>query len=112
MRFVLGANASPFLAQCIYQEQVWASRNKYLLAVETMLQSTYMDDSMDSATDADEGVAMYEQLSSVCWKETRIRARKWRSNSKTAMEKVPLSCLELQSVKALRLLPVGRGRYQ
>ncbi|XP_065186610.1 uncharacterized protein LOC135817366 [Sycon ciliatum] len=111
-RLVFGANASPFLAQFVYQEHARTNRHKYPLAAETMLHSTYMDDSMDSATDPNEGVEMYEQLSA-CWKEAGMHARKWLSNSKVVMEKVPqqdrasqidVSCPELPSVKTLGLL--------
>ena len=111
-RLVFGANASPFLAQFVSQEHARSHQTDYPLAAETMLSSTYMDDSMDSAADNADGVKLYEQLSR-CWKGAGMHARKWLSNSKVVMERVPkedrasqidLDCPELPSVKTLGLL--------
>ena len=111
-RMVFGANASPFLAQFVSHEQARAHQQQYPLAAETWLASTYMDDSMDSAMDDVERVMLYEQLSE-CWQGADMHARKWLSNSKVVMEKVPkedrasqidVDSAQLASVKALGLL--------
>eukprot|EP00117_Sycon_ciliatum_P035424 scpid12780/ scgid2970/ len=111
-RLVFGANASPFLAQFVSQEHAKAHASQFPLAAETMLSSTYMDDSMDSAADDDEGIMMYEQLME-CWAGAGMHARKWLSNSKAVMARVPkedrasqidLDCPQLPSVKTLGLL--------
>ncbi|XP_065177331.1 uncharacterized protein LOC135807824 [Sycon ciliatum] len=111
-RLVFGANASPFLAQFVSHEHARAHQQQYPLAAETMLASTYMDDSMDSAMDDVEGVLLYEQLSE-CLQGADMRARKWLSNSKVVMEKVPkedrasqidLDSPQLPSIKTLGLL--------
>ena len=47
-RLVFGGNCSPFLAQYVPQGKARLYANEYPLAAETILNSTYMDDSMDS----------------------------------------------------------------
>ena len=57
----------------------------YLKAAETRLQSTYMDDSMDSVL-TDES---YEQLSEL-WSKAGMHTHKWLSNSPIVLSKIPL----------------------
>ena len=47
-RLVFGVNASPFLAQFVAQYHAKVFEKVYPRAAETILKSTYMDDSMDS----------------------------------------------------------------
>ena len=76
-RVVFGKNAAPMESQFVAQEN--ARRNRYPLAAETVLKSTYMDDSIDSVENDEEVVELYRQL----------KARKWISNSPRVMEKIP-----------------------
>ena len=50
---------SPFVAQ----EHARQHQSEYPLAAETIVESTYMDDSMDSVPDVKTGVDLYSQLS-------------------------------------------------
>ena len=69
-RLVFGVNCSPFLAQYVAQRHAETYRDTYPLAAETILKSTYMDDSMDSVADETRGVELYNQLSNlVCMLE-------------------------------------------
>ena len=88
-RLVFGVNCSPFLAQYVAaQRHAEKYRDTYPLAAETILKSTYMDDSMDSVADETRGVELYNQLSAL-WEKAGMHARKWLSNSTIVMEHVP-----------------------
>lgn len=59
---MFGDHCSPFLAQFIAQEHARQLANEYPAAAETVLKSTYMDDSMDSVVTVEEGIELYRQL--------------------------------------------------
>ncbi|XP_065192504.1 uncharacterized protein LOC135823588 [Sycon ciliatum] len=108
-RVVFGVNCSPFLAQLVTQEHAKANSSKWPQAAETVLQSTYMDDSLDSAPSVADAISLYRQLSDL-WSDTGMVARKWISNSKEVLEQIPatdralqvdLSKSDLPSVKTL-----------
>ena len=46
-RVVFGVNSLPFLAQCVIQKHARNYQSQFPLGAETVLKSTYMDDSMD-----------------------------------------------------------------
>ena len=73
-RVVFGKNSAPM--------------DRYPLAAETVLKSTYMDDSIDSAENEDEGVELYRQLKAL-WGVASMQARKWISNSPKVIEAIP-----------------------
>ena len=54
-RVVFGVNSSPFQAQFVLQHHVRIYLQKFPIAAETILKSTYMDDSMDSVLNEDKG---------------------------------------------------------
>ena len=58
-------------------------------AAEIVLQSTYMDDSMDSVLTDELGVDLYEQLSKL-WSKAGMHTHKWLSNSPVVLSKIPL----------------------
>ena len=58
-------------------------------AAETVLQSTYMDDSMDSVLTDELGVDLYEQLSEL-WSKAGMHTHKWLLNSPVVLSKIPL----------------------
>lgn len=102
-------NASPFLSQYVSQENARKHANKYPLAAETVLQSMYMDDSMDSV---ENGIELYKQLHKL-WSLAGMNAKKWLSNSKVVLDNIPiknraseidLSKDELPMVKMLGVL--------
>ena len=79
-RVVLGVNASPFLEQMVTQEHARQNREKYPVAANAILESTYMDDSMDSVHGVAEALELFQQLSEL-WATAGMHARKWASNS-------------------------------
>ena len=87
-RLVFGANCSPFLAQFVSQENARRYKNEYSLAADTILNSTYMDDSMDSVMSSEQAIELYHQLSDV-WGKAAMYARKWLSNSTTVLDEIP-----------------------
>lgn len=110
-RIVFGVNASPFLAQYVSQQNAKTYASEFPLASETVLNSTYMDDSLDSVLNDEIGIELYQQLSQL-WQKAKMNARKWLSNSTIVLEKIPqenrakevdLSQGDLPSMKTLGL---------
>lgn len=111
-RVVFGVNSSPFLAQLVSQEHARLHQSEYPMAAETVLQSTYMDDSMDSVEDEKAGCQLYKELSAL-WKGAKMHPRKWLSNSSAVLAEIPeadraseinLEEGQLPSVKTLGVL--------
>ena len=75
-RVVFGKNSAPTKAQFIAQENAREHRESYPLAAETVLKSTYMDDSIDSVRTDEIGIKLYHQLRSL-WCKAGMQARKW-----------------------------------
>ena len=50
-------------------------QSQFSFGAETVLKSTYMDDSMDSVPDKETGIELYEQLSQL-WASAGMHARK------------------------------------
>ena len=61
-RVIFGKNSAPVESQFVAQENARRNQDRYPLATETVLKSTYMDDSIDSVENDDEGVELYCQL--------------------------------------------------
>ena len=80
---------SPFLAQLVSCHHATIYEKAFPKAIETVLQSTYIDDSMDSALIDELGVDLYEQLSEL-WRKAGMHTHKWLSNSPVVMSKIPL----------------------
>ena len=87
-RVVFGKNSAPMESQFVAQENARRNQDRYPLAAETVLKSTYMDDSIDSVENDEEGVELYRQLKAL-WGVANMQARKWISNSPEIMEKIP-----------------------
>ncbi|MCG8112261.1 MAG: hypothetical protein N0E59_16010, partial [Candidatus Thiodiazotropha taylori] len=87
-RVVFGVNSSPFQAQFVLQQHARQYQSTFLVASETLLKSTYMDDSMDSVGTEEQGMTLYSELSSLLTK-AGMHARKWLSNSPQVLEGIP-----------------------
>ena len=61
-RVVFGKNSAPMESQFVAQENARRNQDRYPLAAETVLKSTYMDDSIDSVENDKEEVELYHQL--------------------------------------------------
>jgi hypothetical protein len=57
-RVVFGKNAAPMEAQFVAQENARRHQQTYPLAEKTILESTYMDDSIDSVESETDGVKL------------------------------------------------------
>ena len=55
-------NSTPFETQYISQKNEKENQKQFPLAAESVLQSTYMDSSMDSMVNKDEAVKLVQQL--------------------------------------------------
>ena len=85
---VFGVNASPFLAQLVSQHHARIFEDIYPRAAETILKSTYMNDSMNTVMSESEGITLYKQLSEL-WDKAGMHAHKWLSNSKAILQMIP-----------------------
>ena len=85
---VFGVNSCPFQAQFVAQEHARQREKDFPKAAETVLESTYMDDSMDSAVNEVECIELYRELSAL-WQSAGMHARKWLSNSKEVLMQIP-----------------------
>ena len=85
---MFGVNSSPFQAQFVAQSHAEKNKTLYPLAAETVLKSTYMDDSMDSVPDLPTAKELYDQLSEL-WRSAGMHARKWLSNSPELLRCIP-----------------------
>ena len=61
-RVVFGKNSAPMEAQFVSQENARKHQEQFPLAAETVLKSTYMDDSLDSAENDNQGIRLYHEL--------------------------------------------------
>ena len=75
-------------AQFVAQENARRHQDAYPLAAKTVLESTYMDDSIDSVETVQEGIQLYKELDSL-WKIAGMQARKWISNSPEVVAATP-----------------------
>ena len=109
---VFGINSSPFGAQFVSQEHAKRNSEKLPMASKSVLESTYMDDTMDSVINVSAGIQLYNELSAL-WQSAGMYARKWLSNSTKVLEVVPeadraenidLDSGELPSVKTLGIV--------
>ena len=87
-RVVFGKNSAPMESQFVAQENARRNQDRYPLAAETVLKSTYMDDSIDSVENDEEGVELYGQMKAL-WGIANMHARKWISNSPRVVEAIP-----------------------
>eukprot|EP00117_Sycon_ciliatum_P019093 scpid35165/ scgid17425/ len=111
-RVVFGLCVSPFLAQFVAQEHARRHREESPRAAESILDSTYMDDTLDSVETVADGKKLYHDLSAM-WAGASMSARKWLSNAPEVLEAIPaelraaeinLESGELPAVKALGIL--------
>lgn len=88
-RVVFGINASPFLAQLVSQENAKKHQEEYPRAAEVILNSTYMDDCMDSVKNETEAIQLKNDLKTI-WKRAGMDAKKWATNSEEVLETISL----------------------
>ena len=88
-RVVFGVNSSPFQAQFVLQHHAKKFQDAFPMAAETILKSSYMDDSMDSVLDEADGLELHSQLSHLLSK-AGMHARKWLSNCAGVLKEIPI----------------------
>ena len=94
-RVVFGINSSSFQAQFVAQTHAEKHKDEFLMAAETVQKSTYMDDSMDSVADENQGIKLYEELNQL-WSMAGMQAHKWLSNSTKVLERIPAESSALE----------------
>ena len=89
-RVVFGLNSLPFIAQYVMQQHGKQFSEEFPRASETVLKSTYMDDSMDSVDTEEEGIGLYQELMKL-WGLANMQARKWILNSLAVAQHIPIN---------------------
>ena len=84
-RVAFGVNSSLFQAQFMAQTNAGKHKDEFPMAVETVLKSTYMDDSMNCVKDDNQALEPYSQLDKL-WSRAGMRARNRFSNSSKRLE--------------------------
>lgn len=84
---MVGVNSSPFQAQYVSRKHAELYKNDFPMATETVLKSTYMDDSMYSVLNVEQGIKLYNQLSQL-WGKAGRHARTWLSNSRVMLQSI------------------------
>ena len=107
-RVVFGVNSSPFQAQFVLQHHARQNMTEFPMAAETILRSTYMDDSMDSVMNEDQGVELHRQLSELLTK-AGMHARKWLSNSSKVLQAIPLHDRKAEVDLDTEYLPIAKA---
>ena len=80
--------SAPFRTQFVSQENARIHDEKFTLAAETVIKSTYMDDSLDSTRDNAKAVQLSHLLQGL-WEKAGMKARKWLSNSPEVLKVIP-----------------------
>ena len=95
-RLVFGDASAPFRAQLVSQKNARIHEEEFPIAAETIKESTYMDDSLDSVKTADIAVELYHQLTAL-WEKAGMEPRKWLSNFSVLLAEIPKDHLVLPS---------------
>ena len=74
--FMFRMNAAPFAVQYVVRHNTDEHQTEYPLAAETVLESTYMDDTMDSKETVDGVIYLYEELKKL-WKLCSMKPHEW-----------------------------------
>ena len=96
--------------QFVAQTHAEKHRDEFPMAAETVLKSTYMDDSMDSVVDKSQGIKLYEELNQL-WFKAGIQAHKWLSNSTKVLERIPAESGALEAHIASDGLPMVNNTW-
>ena len=78
------------MAQLVARENAIANKAEFPLASEAILESTYMDDTLDSVEDEVVGKEIYRELKDV-WGRAGMSPRKWLSNSEEVLKEIPVA---------------------
>ena len=88
LRLPLGNSSSPFCAQYVLQSHSKSNAAEYPQAAETIENSMYVDDVLDSRETVEEARELQKQLSTVL-KNGGFDLRKWSSNQPSALVDIP-----------------------
>lgn len=81
-------NSSSFQAQFVVKTYAEKLRDEFPMGAETVLKSTYKDDSMDSVANDDQGVRLCEELDEL-WSKAGMQVHKWLTNSLKVLKRIP-----------------------
>lgn len=87
-RVTFGVNASPFLAILTLQDHARRYQSRYPRAVEALITSTYVDDTLDSVETVQEAEKIRQQMIEIC-RDAGWKIHKWSSNSEEFLKPIP-----------------------
>ena len=87
-RLVFGSSSSPFLAQLVAKSNATKFQKQFKRASESVLASTFMDDTLDSIDTIEESKVLYRDLKKL-WAKAGMETHKWLSNSFELLEYIP-----------------------
>jgi hypothetical protein len=87
-RLPFGNTASPFCAQYVLQSHAQSQAEKYPEAADTVENSMYVDDVLDSCETTQEARTLQRQLA-VMLSDAGFNLRKWLSNDVEVIEEIP-----------------------
>ena len=82
-------NAAPFEVQYVVRHNAEKHQAEYPLAAEKILESTYIDDTMEYTETEDNAMYLYEELKKI-WKLCGTKPHKWLSNSRKVLDRIPI----------------------
>ena len=88
-RVVFGLNTSPFLAQLVSRENARLYEKEFPRASESVYESTYMDDTLDSVESVEEGKTLRIDIEKL-WSKAGMKVCKWMSNSEEVLAEIPI----------------------
>ena len=88
LRVSFGIIASPFLAILTLLDHAEKYIKKFPRAVEALIKSTYVDDTLDSAKTVEEAVEMFRQITVICG-DAGWKVHKWASNNRELLSHIP-----------------------
>ena len=85
---VFGISSSPFQAQFVSRYNADKYDSELKSAADTVRNSCYIDDCLDSANTEEEAIQLYHELIEL-WQRANMEAKKWLSNSHKVLENIP-----------------------
>ena len=87
-RLVFGSTCSPFLAQLVAKCNANRYKKQFERASESVLLSTYMDDTLDSVDTVMEAIKLYFDINKL-WDKAGMQSHKWLTNSLELLQHIP-----------------------
>lgn len=92
-----GTTSAPFLSIRVLKQLALDEQEKYPLACRVLNSDTYVDDVISGADSITEAYELHSQLCNLL-AEGKFNLRKWTTNSKELLERIPVECRENSNI--------------